>query len=202
MAEAIIRPGHFAVGPSPYVQAFQQGQQHATQVGQFREEAELRRAALRIKQRQEELKLQEQWKMLQTQLAQEREIEGERTKRHQASEKRRGAEHKETIGAMQQKTRTVEERLLEAILSEAAKRPGLSPLTGQPTEGQMDPFMMEIATMLMQGVKLPQIMQILKNRQLQQMSMQQPAEQALMGQGPGGPVSPGGARNRESQSWP
>jgi hypothetical protein len=203
MAEAIIKPGHFAVGPSPYVSAYQQGQKHATQVGQFQEEAQLRRQALAIKQRQEELKLQEQWKMLQTQLAQEREIEGERTKRHQATEKRRRAEHKETVGAMQQKQLSPEERLIEALTKELSKPPGISPLTGQPTEMPRDPFILELYKMLLSGMKVPEAFKALQkmaeSRRLQELSMQQPAELALQGIGPGGPVAPPGQQRNVSQ---
>jgi hypothetical protein len=114
MAEAIIRPGHFATGPSPYVAAFQQGQQHSTQMGQFREKAELQRQAMMIDTQLKQLELQEKWQMLKTQLAQERKIEGERTKRHEASERSRRdiaatrekgevSRHQETIAAMTQR---------------------------------------------------------------------------------------------------
>jgi len=97
MAETIIKEGVFSQGPSPYVSAFHMGREHASQKRMFEEKARLQQMEMALRMKQNQLELQEKWKMLREQLAQEREIEDERTKRTQASEKTRRSEHKEEM---------------------------------------------------------------------------------------------------------
>lgn len=191
MAETVIKPGVFSQGPSPYVTAFHMGREHASQMEMFREKARLQQMEMALRQQLSQLETQERWKQLREQLKQERELEGERTKRYEASEKTRRSEHaeemdwrKKILGIQEKESErqhlTPEQRMIEALTKIIAPPPEMSPYTGMPTTGAIDPSILQLYELLLAGKPIKDAFQIIQKRRLQQASLQQPVEQALM----------------------